>query len=210
MAGKTIVVIDSNYETVTRIVFDYRQKNVYPYMESNGYKLDKFQGSLARRHYVGPAAKKDDVVYLCGVGHGNADCYTGDNGDPIFKVGVYDSKEAQGKIAHFISCQTARQLGPDFVKNGCHAYFGYDENFVFPTSEAEVFLECDSNIDLSFADGLTAQEVFLQVESLYKKRIKELSEAGKDRESVQLEFNYRHLRSPASGGLEWGSPGVSI
>jgi hypothetical protein len=34
----------------------------------------------------------------------------------------------------------ARDLGPDFVKNGCLAYFGYDEDFIFTKADQDVFL----------------------------------------------------------------------
>src|SRR5207249_2313497 len=117
-----------------------------------------------------PKAQQPGVAYLTGVGHGFPASYTGHYYDPIFPVGNYSAAEARGKIAHFLSCETARDLGPDFVKNGCLAYFGYDEDFVFTTAEQEVFFECDSAIDRAFAEGSNAAQVYDRVKALFTQR----------------------------------------
>ena len=148
-----MVAVDSNYEPVTEAAFRYREREVYPHLVTKGWKLSKWQGPLARRYYVAPEVKKPEVEYITGVGHGAYDLYTGHFGDPIFQVGNYQPEEATGKIVHFLSCQTGRRLGPDFVAHGCRAYFGYDENFTFHFEEAEIFFECDSEIDLAFAEA---------------------------------------------------------
>lgn len=156
----TVVAVDSSYEPVTAAGRKYRDRNVYPYLEKKRFAVRKFQGNLARRTYVAPALLEPGVEYITGVGHGLGDLYTGDYGDPIFHVGGYDRREVNPKIAHFLSCQTAAKLGPDFVRNGCRAYFGYDVNFAFTWKESEVFFACDSEIDRAFADGLTAGKVY--------------------------------------------------
>lgn len=201
----TVIGIDSNYEPVTRVAFEYREKHVYPYLESKRIEVRKFQGPLARRHYVAPEARKPEVSYLTGVGHGLHDLYTGDHGNPVFRVGDYQVGEAAGKVVHFLSCQIARELGPDFVRNGCQAFFGYDENFTFYMADKDVFFECDSEIDLRFADGLTAGEVYKRVIARYDERIADLREAGKFYVAAVLEFDRDHLRCPSSGGAAWGS-----
>jgi len=163
----TVLGIDSNYEPVTLAAFQYREKYVYPYLQAKGFTVKKFQGPLARRHYVAPEARKPEVEYLTGVGHGSYNLYTGDHGDVIWQVGNYHPDEVKGKIVHLLSCQTARDLGTDFVRNGCRAYFGYDENFTFYMAEKDTFFECDSEIDKAFGDGLTAAQVYDRVKKLY-------------------------------------------
>jgi hypothetical protein len=74
----TALGIDSNYEPVTLAAFQYREKNVYPYLQAKGITVKKFQGALARRIYVAPEARKPEVEYLSGVGHGSYNLYTGD------------------------------------------------------------------------------------------------------------------------------------
>jgi hypothetical protein len=206
----TVLGIDSNYEPVTLAAFQYREKSVYPYLQSKGFVVKKFQGPLARRHYVAPEATKPGVEYLTGVGHGSYNIYTGDHGDIIFQVGNYHPDEVKGKIVHFLSCQTARNLGPDFVRNGCRAYFGYDENFTFQMDDSDTFFECDSEIDKAFADGLSALQVYDRVRRLYDQRIADLRAAGKLYVAATLEFDRDHLRCPSSGGANWGDPKAKL
>jgi hypothetical protein len=206
----TLLGIDSNYEPVTLAAFQYRERYVYPYLQAKGFTVKKFQGPLARRHYVAPEARKPDVEYLTGVGHGSYNLYTGDHGNVIFQVGNYHPDEAKGKIVHFLSCQTARDLGPDFVRNGCRAYFGYDENFTFYMPEKDTFFECDSEIDKAFADGLSAAQVYDRLKKLYDQRIADLRAAGKLYVAATLEFDRDHLRCPSSGGANWGDPRAKL
>jgi hypothetical protein len=204
-----VLAVDSNFDPVTRIAFEYRQRNVYPYLESKGLAVVRRQGPLARRHYVAEVANEPNVVYLTGCGHGTRDTFMGDYFDPLFGVGQYAPEESQGKIAHFLSCETARVLGPDLVRHGCRAYFGYDENFVVVMSESDNFFACDSAIDIAFAEGLTAREVYVRVIALYDKRIAELRARGALYAAATLEFDRDHLRAPASGG-QWGDESAKL
>jgi hypothetical protein len=204
-----VLAVDSNFEFVTNLAFEYRQKNVYPFLEKKGFKLQRCQGPLARRIYVAPEARKAGVEYITGVGHGGYDTYTGDFHDPVFSVGNYSPEESQGKIVHFISCETARDLGPDFVSHGCRAYFGYDENFSFQPDDADIFFECDSEIDRSFAQGLTAGQASDRARALFDKHIAAFRAAGKEFKAATLEFNRDHLRSPSSGA-QWGDANARL
>ena len=143
----TILAIDANFDPITQAPFDYREENIYPLFQERGFTIVRRQGESARRTEVAPQARMPNVVYLTGVGHGFPDSYTGDNLDPIFSVGHFSPEEAAGKIVHFLSCETAADLGPDFVAKGCRAYFGYSDNFTYPPNLAEVFFDCDSEID---------------------------------------------------------------
>jgi hypothetical protein len=200
----TVVGIDSNYERVTRAGFEYREKHVYPYLESKGFAVRKYQGPLARRYYVAKEVEKPEVDYITGIGHGLYNVYTGDHGDIVFQADQYQPNEVRGKIVHLLSCQTARELGPHFVRNGCVAFFGYDENFTFLMDYKEIFFECDSEIDRAFADGMMAGQVYKRVRALYDRRIGELRAAGKVYVAATLEFDRDRLRSPDSGGSAWG------
>jgi hypothetical protein len=207
--GLTVLGIDANFEAVTTAGFQYRQKNVYPYFETKGFAIQLCQGSLARRAYVASAARQANVVYTTGIGHGSYDTFTGDYYDPIFSVGNYSAEEAQGKIVHLISCETAHNLGPDFVIHGCKAFFGYDENFSFQIADANVFFQCDSEIDRAFADGLNASDVYARVIALFNANIAALRAQGSDYKAATLEFDRDHLRAPSSG-TQWGDPNAKL
>lgn len=208
----TVLGIDSNYEPATQAAFQYREKHVYPYIAKQGYAIDGRQGAMARRVHVAPTARKPGVAYLSGVGHGSSTTYTGHFYDPVFEVGNYSAVEVRGKIAHFLSCETARDLGPDFVSNGCLAYFGYDEDFVFTTADQDVFFECDSEIDRAFADGLNAAQVYERVKKLFAKRAADFRAQGKQTEAATLESDLDCLRCPASPPAPnaWGDPNAQL
>lgn len=199
----TVVGIDSNYDPVTKAAWKYRIKTVYPHFARRGYAVARFDGTLARRYLVAPEVAKPHVDYVTGVGHGLDNLYTGDSGDLVFLVGAYGASEASRKIVHFLSCRTAVNLGPDFVVNGARAYFGYDENFTVEMKSANVFFECDSEIDKGFADGLTASQVYRRAYNLYTKRINRLKQAGSVYLAGTLELNRDHLCAPAKHA-RWG------
>ncbi len=159
---------------------------------------------MARRIYAAPKARQPGVAYITGVGHGFYPTYTGHFYDPVFQVGNYSAVESAGKIVHFLSCETARDLGPDLVRNGCLAYFGYDEDFVFTTADQNVFFECDSEIDLAFADGLTAAAAYDRVKDRFTQRAADFRAQGKQNEAATLELDLDRLRCPSSGGIAWG------
>jgi hypothetical protein len=200
----TAVGIDSNWEPATLAAFQYREKHVYPHIASKGFSIDKCQGPMAKRIYAAPKAQQSGVAYLTGVGHGSYTTYTGHYYDPVFQVGNCSVAEPQGKIVHFLSCETARDLGPDFVKNGCLAYFGYDDDFVFTLADQDLFFECDSEIDRAFADGMTAAEVYDRVKLLFAQRAADFRAQGKQNEAATLELDFDRLRCPSSGGSAWG------
>ncbi len=211
VSGMQGLVIDSNHDKPTKDVFDYREAVVYPYLTSQGMVVTKLQGSLARRYYVAEEAAKEDVQYITGVGHGSHDTYTGDYLEPIFQVGHYEAEEVRGKIVHLISCQAGRELGPDFVKHGCLAFFGYDENFSFPSNEKQKwFFECDSEIDKGFARGLTAQQVYDRTIALYNEIIEAFDAEDDLDNAALLETNRDHLRCPSSGGKKWGDTSARL
>jgi hypothetical protein len=208
----SVLGIDSNWEAATLAAYQYREKQVYPYIASKGYAVDKCQGPMAKRIYVAPKAQQPGVAYLTGVGHGSYTTYTGHYYDPIFQVGNYSAAEAHGKIVHFLSCETARDLGPDFVKNGCRAYFGYDEDFIFTTADQDVFFECDSEIDRAFADGLGAEEVYDRVKALFAQRAADFRAQGKQTAAATLDSDLDCLRCPSSppGPNAWGDPKAKL
>jgi hypothetical protein len=199
--GKPVVLaIDANFDPVTRAPFEHREANVYPHIEAQGFAIVRRQGMQARRVDVAPQARKENVVYLTGVGHGFTNSYTGDNLDPIFVKSQLSEKECAGKIVHFLSCETAAGLGPAFVAKGCRAYFGYSDNFTYPPILEQIFFECDSEIDRGFVDGLTADQVYHNVVALFQKHIDQLKATGDSGDlhnASILEVDLRLLRAPS-------------
>lgn len=85
--------------------------------------------ALARRSTFVLSAPQSDIII--GSGHGDVDTFTGQNEAVILEVGKYDPREVRGKVIKLLSCQTGVQLGPDLVKNGCAAFMGYTDDYVW-------------------------------------------------------------------------------
>jgi hypothetical protein len=208
--------IDSTWEPHTLAACRYREKHVYPHFARKGYAVEKCQGPMALRSSAAPIARQPGVVYITGVGHGTSTTYDGLYCSPVFQVGNYSAAESGDKIVHFLACESAQDLGPDFVRNGCRAFFGYDEQFIATTEDEDLFFECDSEIDRAFADGLTAAEVYDRVQALFKKRAADLRAKGKQTAAGTLESDLDRLRCPSSppapraGPNAWGDPRAKL
>lgn len=198
-----ILAIDSNYDAVTKDSCVYRNKHVYPYLKSKGFEIVRCQDQSARRSHVKSKIFQENIVYITGVVHGTDTTYMGQHCKPIFDIDKYQPEELENKIVHFFACQTASKLGPDFVNNGCLAYFGYNEDFIVLRHISDVFFDCDSEIDRAFADGLTAEQVYDRVIGYYNRKICELEKGGYHIEASYLEHNRDHLCA-TSVDAKWG------
>ena len=205
----TVLGIDANFEPVTLAGYQYRQANVYPYLQTKGFTAQFCQGSMARRVYVAPDARQPGIVYITGIGHGTPDTFTGDYYDAVFSVGSYAPEESQGKIFHLLSCQTALTLGPDVVTHGCKAFFGYDVDFTFFMDTADMFFQCDSEIDRAFADGLKAADVYARAIDLFNQKIAILRAQGSNYKAAAMDLNRDHLKAPSSDS-RWGDPNATL
>jgi len=86
-------------------------------------------GILVRRLPFRLSAPQSDIII--GVGHGDVDVFTGQNEAVILKAGQYSPREVRGKVIKLLSCQTGVILGPNLVANGCAAFMGYTDDYVW-------------------------------------------------------------------------------
>jgi hypothetical protein len=204
-----VIGIDANHDSATRVVSRHRRKSVYPHFVAKGFAVKRFTGKRARRDLVKEAVKGAEVQYITGVGHGLYNSYLGHGDAPVFQVGQYDAAECNAKIVHLLSCLTALALGPSMVANGSHAFFGYDEYFTFNDKTRDAMLDCDSEIDRGFADGLSAHEVYLRAIAAYDAAIAEAKRTSKVYRAGLLEFNRDHLCAPSIDG-RYGTQGARL
>ncbi len=155
---------ENTTDSVTKYAAAYRKKYVHPTFKARGFCIIVLEGVDDVRANFAPKAKNKRVVYISGIGHGSPTTYTGHHGDPILRACNYDPAEVKDKVIHLLSCQTAKQLGPDVIKKGANAYAGYFENFTFvydqpgtPVNEMELFWRCDSTFDRMMALGFNAE-----------------------------------------------------
>jgi hypothetical protein len=159
---------ENTTDPVTTPIANYRIAHVHPVFHTRGFTLNVLLGADDKRANFVPLAKNVLTVYLNGVGHGAYPLYTGHWGDHILEVGHYDPAEVKDKAIHFLSCQTARDLGPDTVAHGAKCYAGYTENFTFvwddgttpAVNEFELFMKSDATFDILMANGATALQAY--------------------------------------------------
>jgi hypothetical protein len=99
---------------------------VNEYYFRKGYDIRDLSGSTATRENV---LRELPAEMFYGVGHGDADVFTGWGNRTIFYV--CDCKELSSSIVYLLSCLTARELGEDIVRKGARAYVGYNEEFAW-------------------------------------------------------------------------------
>jgi hypothetical protein len=191
---------ENTTDAVTKYAATYRKNNVHNVFNTRGFCLYEFENVNDVRVKIAPAAKNPRVVYISGIGHGSPTCYTGDLNQPIWCKGLYDPAEVKGKIIHLLSCQTAKELGPDLVAKGALAYAGYFENFTFvydqaatPINEMELFWKADSTFDVAMALGKTAEEAHNLTMAVYNAAIAAVPGTAA---ATWLTWDRNYFRSP--------------
>lgn len=115
-----------DFETAT-YVGSLALKHVVDEWRDRGFEITDLHGDDAVRTRVLDALAAADPVFFFGVGHGNADVFTGQGYDKIFWT--CDCGELAGRVAYMLSCVTAARLGPDAVSKGAACYIGYADTF---------------------------------------------------------------------------------
>lgn len=169
---------ENTTDSVTQYAAKYRKKYVHPVFRARGFCVIVLEGANDVASEFEPRAKSRRVVYLSGIGHGSATTYTGHQNSPLLRACQYDPAIVKNKSIHFLSCQTARQLGPDTVKKGAKSYAGYCENFTFvhdnpstPVNERALFWRADSTYDIAMALGKPAKEAGLRTVAAFNSAI---------------------------------------
>ena len=203
--------IDANWDDLTKAAYIHRNKYVYPFFPNVAGRL---LGGSAVPSQVMNVPDGPSYTYLTGSGHGAEDRFKGFHQGVLIKNGHYDKRLVDGKIVHLLACRSAYSLGPDMVRNGCLAFFGYDRDFhvlegldYIPYQDD--FLAGDSEIDLAFAEGLKAGEVHDRVVAKFKSLVAGLQTSGRPFAldvAHAVNQNQDAFKSPGSeGGIIWGS-----
>jgi hypothetical protein len=156
LVQNTVLFCEDTCDPLTSLAAKYRKEHVHPAFAKAGFELIVLEGASDVRDVFAAKAKSAFVTYISGVGHGGPGVYTGCRSSRILEVGAYLPAEVDGKVIHLLSCQTAKQLGPNMVVKGLSAYAGYYENFIFTTAPqyVELFWRCDSTFDIGIATSM--------------------------------------------------------
>ena len=204
----SVLEIDSNTDAPTQFVSSFRIQKLYPAIAQSGLTVVARQGSLAMRAYVANDAAQSGVVFITASGHGLPNCFLGQY-DTIWQVGQYAPAEVAGKIVHLLACNTALTLGPDMVRNGATAFFGYDAEFVFTDETVNTFCDCACEIDRALCEGLSARDAMARAETKFNSAIDAYKSSGPSYAAAMLATNLAHLKSPKDDPM-WGDPNAKV
>lgn len=195
-----VLFCENTTDSVTNQCAMYRIANVHPVFAAKGYEVISLEGVNDIRSNFVTKAKDKRVVYISGLGHGSYTAFTGHNFNHILDAGAYDSLEVSNKVIHLLSCETARDLGPNTVSKGAKAFVGYTENFVFDWTNSNMYWKCDSQFDLSMAAGKTVEQAIADTVAQFNTAINSVPGT----QTAAYLLNDRNLlRSPVSGAA-WG------
>jgi hypothetical protein len=202
----TVLFCENTTDAVTGDAAQYRKKYVHSVFKQRGFDVVVLEGLKDVRAEFAPRAKSRRVVYISGIGHGSPTTYTGHLNSPILRVGEYDPSEVAGKSIHFLSCQTAKKLGPDTVSKRARSYAGYYENFTFVWNETTRFWDCDSAYDIAMAGGATSAQATRVTINRFNYHIAQVPGTAA---ATWLTWDRNWLRTPVHGA-EYGNGNARI
>ena len=118
------VLAMSDFDLPTRSASGFLLRYIAPRVEPV-----QLLGVLVRRLPFRLSAPQSDIII--GAGHGGVDVFTGQNEAVLLEVGQYSPREVRGKVIKLLSCQCGVILGPNLVRNGCAAFMGYTDDYVW-------------------------------------------------------------------------------
>lgn len=201
-----VLFCENTTDSIISPAAKYRIANVHPVFAARGFEVICLEGANDIRKNFQSKATDFRVCYIGGSGHGNYSTFTGNQQTVILRVGNYKPSEVKKEIIHFLSCETARTLGPDTVRKGAYAFVGYDENYVVDLANSDLYWASDSQFDISIANGRTVEQAIADMYAKYDLLI--ASVPGTSTAATLLN-NKNLVRSPVSGA-NWGNKKASI
>lgn len=201
-----VLFCENTTDSVTTPAANYRIANVHPVFAAKGFDVISLEGANDIRANFAARATESHVVYISGLGHGSYTVFTGHMFAHLLEVGAYGAAEVNQKVIHLLSCETAKTLGPDMVTHGAKASVGYTENFVFDWANADLYWPCDSQFDISMANGKTVEQAVADTVAKFDAAIATVPGTGT---AANLLNDRNLLRSPVSGAA-WGSKPARI
>jgi hypothetical protein len=122
--------------------------------------------------------QEKDPHFICGVGHGNPNVYTGQNQEVLFDRSVETAMKLKGRSASFLSCSWG-QAARDLVDLGMACFHGYIVDFYFvsavpPDSFATPFMRAHLSYSVALFEGKTRREAYAICIDTWNKEIAEM------------------------------------
>jgi len=191
---------------ITTSYLYYWSKPLIEAAKRAGKRVFDLSKKRANRKEFASVVRKTQPQFIVFNGHGDEKTVTGYDNEPL--VGTTLNLETlENKIVYARACASARRLGKKSVKNGCRAYIGYDDDFVFMIEDDKItkpsqdktallFLEPANQVVVSILKGHSVSEASQKSRKKYQKNIQKLmvSSATKEEKDLipYLVWNYSH------------------
>ncbi len=100
--------------------------------------------------------------------HGSKKAFLGANGAYV-KAGY--TTQFSNSLCYSFTCESASQLGPDLIQNGCRSFWGYNEEVNVYSTYQQVFVECANYGFKQLLNGDTMQEAFDKMIDFHNQQI---------------------------------------
>ncbi|MEM2259986.1 MAG: hypothetical protein QXP52_00175 [Candidatus Aenigmatarchaeota archaeon] len=151
------LVIAPKFDEATEYTFKWVQE-VKEELQKQGYNVI-FLSNGVKRKDVEETIKNEEIDLVVFYNHGNEDCLWGSHSEKVIDCDNIDL--FKGKEIYTLACLSAKKLGVEAWKKGVKLFIGYDDTFVFTTTEEELFKECaNSGILKKLRDKVSWKEAF--------------------------------------------------
>jgi hypothetical protein len=195
------VIIAPYYEIATYIWSPFLRRWVSSELKKRGVTPILLWGADAVKEKYLDAIKDKDVKATLGVGHGNNDVFTGQNYEPILRVGDQVTDDLRRQCIAPVSCLVANKLMPWLVQQGVPCTVGEATEYIF-TAEKEqeqgdnpeedkllkYYLYAEYTFWYRLAEGFTAGEAYRMMIREYYRQAK-LAESVDDETAFYVRYD---------------------
>jgi len=167
-----VLAIDADWDVVTQYCRVFREQFIFTSFNATWpqHTVHRFIGPQMVKNSINTYLGNNHIHYITGAGHGEYDTFKGYQNQLIWSVNQ-NLSQLQGAIVHLLACKAGALLGRLMVRQGALAFWGYTENFAFPTTNplpqdfaqddvVKPFLQMDCIIDQGILNGQTAAAIY--------------------------------------------------
>jgi len=119
---------------------------------SNGHNTTEIEGDDADEHTIVNELTSHNEGGFFAFGHGCHELFTvHEDQRPVFFL--RNTPNLYNLICYFLSCCTAKKIGPSAISNGAKAFIGFTDAFTFIPNYESIFIECATSGIRTFFQG---------------------------------------------------------